>query len=73
MGGEKGDDKGLVKIPSPAFKADHRDDGDTWGGRGVETPPGGRSNVHQGTSPHRILHKEATGDHTGKGGLPPHI
>ena len=65
--------KGLGGVPSPDGKADHSDDGDTWGGRGMVIPPGGDGNGSRGNSPHRRVHQEVAGDHIRKGGLTPHI
>ena len=39
MGGDEGDAKDLGRVPSPGDKADHGDDSNTWGGRGVGIPP----------------------------------
>ena len=50
-------------------KADHGDDGNTWGRQGVGMPPGGGGNGICRTSPHRRVHQETSGDHSGKGGL----
>ena len=44
MGGEGRDAKFLGGVPSPGIKADHGDDGDMWGGRGVVIRPGGCGN-----------------------------
>ena len=73
MGGDGGDAKGLGRIPSPGGKVDHRDDVDMWRRRGVGIPPSGYGNGHRGTSSHRRVHQEATGGHSRKGGLFPHI
>ena len=42
-------------------------------GRGWEYPPGGGGNGIHGNSSHRRVHQKAAGDHSGKGGLPPHL
>ena len=73
LGGDGGDAQGPGLIPSPGGQADHRDDGDMWGGRGVGIPPGGGRNGIRGTSPHRRVYQETTDDYSGKVGLPPHI
>ena len=44
MGGYGVDAKGLGRIPSPGGKAYHRDDRNTWCGRGVVIPPVGVGN-----------------------------
>ena len=63
MGGDGLDDKGLGGFPSPGGKSDHRDDGNTWGGRGVGIPPVGGENGNRGTSPHNRINWEMAGDH----------
>ena len=68
-----GDAKDLVGVPSPGGKAYHRDDDDTWGGRGVVIPPVGGGNGNRGTSYHWRVHQETAGDHGVKGFLPPHL
>ena len=50
-------------------KADHGDDGKPWGRQGVGMRPGGGGNGSCGTSPHRRVHQETAGDHSGKCGL----
>ena len=65
--------KGLGGVPSPDGKADHSDDGDTWGGRGMVIPPGGDGNGRHGNSSHWRVHQDKAGNHSGKGSLPPHL
>ena len=67
------DFKGLGAVPSPGIKADHRDDGDPWGGQGMRISPGGGGNGSRSTLHHRRLHQETTSDYSGKVGLPPHL
>ena len=73
MGGGGGDAKVLGRIPSPGVKADHRDDGEKWGGQGVVITPGGGGNGRRGSSSHWRVHHEVTGGHSRKCGLPPHL
>ena len=58
MSGDEKDDKVIGRIPSSGRKADHRDDGDTWGGQGVGVPHGGGGNGRRGTPPHWRVHQE---------------
>ena len=41
------------------------------GGGGVS--PGGGGTESRGTTPHKEVHYQAAGDHSGKGGIPTHL
>ena len=56
-------------IPSLAGKADHGDDKNTWGRRGVVITPGGGGNGSRRNSFHQRLHQEGECDHSGQVGL----
>ena len=68
---------GLLKVLEGfrhhAAKADHEDDGNMWGRRGVVIPPGGGCNEIHRTSSHRRLHQDMAGDHSIKCVLLPHL
>ena len=57
MCGDGVDAKGLGGVSSTVGKADNRDSGDTWDGRGVGIPPGGCNDRSHVTSSHRIVHQ----------------
>ena len=65
--------KGLGGVLSLGGKEDHRDDGNTWGRKGLGITPGGDVNGSHGTSPHKRVHQAMAGDHSGKCGLPLHL
>ena len=56
MVGYGGDAKDPGRVPSPGGQADHGDDRNTWGRRGVEISPGGGGNGSHVTTPHNIVH-----------------
>ena len=68
-----GNAKGPGGVPSMSVQADREDDGNTWGGKGVAISPGGSVSGSRGTTPYNGVHYEAAGDHSGKGGMPPHL
>ena len=53
--------------------ADHGADGKTPGRQRVVVPLGSGGNESRGSPPHRGVHQDTEGDHSGKDGLLPHI
>ena len=56
MGGDRGYAKGPGGVPSPGGQVYHKNDGDTWGGRGAGMPRGGDGNGIQGAPNHKGVH-----------------
>ena len=73
MSGDGGDAEFCGGVPPPGGQADHGDDGDMWGGRGVVISPSSDSTRIRGTTPHNGVNLEAAGEHSGKGGIPTHL
>ena len=73
MGYDGVDDQGTGGVQPPGGATDHGDDGKTWGRRGVGLSSGRGGDGLSGDPPHQSIHKEAADNHSGEGGLPPHI
>ena len=52
---------------------DHRDESETFGGRGVGVSPGNGGTGSCRITPHIGVHFEMTGNHSGTGGMPQHL
>ena len=63
----------LERVPPPGGATDHRKDGKTQGRLRVGVPLGSGGNGDCGDPNHQGVHQEATGNHRGKVGLPPHL
>ena len=73
LGGKGVNSKGPGGVTPPGGQADHRDDGDTWGGRGVGIYPSGGGTWSLRNTHHNGLHYEEEGDHIIKGGMLPYL
>ena len=73
LGGDGVDAQVTGGVPPPGGAMDHMDDGETRGRQRVGITLGSGGNGSHGAPPHRGVHQEATGDNSGKGGLPPHL
>ena len=61
------------RVPPLGGATDHRDDVKTQGRRWVVVPLSSGGNERRGYLPHRGVPQEVAGNHSVKGGLPPHI
>ena len=71
--GDRGDDQGTGGVTPLGGAADYGDHSETRGSRRVVVPIGSGGNGNRGAPPHWGVHQEATGNHSGEGGLPPRI
>ena len=72
-GGDGGDAQGTGGVPPQFSATDHGDDRETQGRRKLGSPLSSRGTVICGDTTHWGEQQEAAGDHSEKGGLPPHI
>ena len=73
LGGYRGDNQGPDGIPPLGGMTDHGDDVKTGGRRRVEVPSVTGGDGRHRDAPHRGANQEAEYDHSGEGGLTPHI
>ena len=73
MVGDGGDAEIPGGVTPPVDQAYHGDDGNTWVSRRLLISPGVGGTGSRGTKPHNIVHKEVTGGHNRKVGVPPKL
>ena len=73
LSGDRGDSQGPGVILPLGGATDHGDDVKTRGRRRVGVPLGSGGNGSRGAPPHGVVHQEAAGKLSGKGGMPPHL
>ena len=73
MGGDGVDAQVPMGVPPPGGTMDHGADGKTQVRQIIGLPLVRVGNGSCGDTPHRGIHKETSGNHSGKGCLPPHL
>ena len=73
LGGNRGNAEYTGGVSPSVIQTDHRDDSETFGGRGLGVSPGSGGTRSCRITPHIGVHFEMTGNHSGTGGMPQHL